>query len=346
MTFADDASPPDALAGLNPDTLLVGLDVGGTSMKLGLVTAGGQTLAADEIDTDEPAGPRANMQRAMEAVDRMLGSIGRGRSDVAAIGLGTPGPQDIRTGMLIQPPNHPHWHNFPIVNCLETISGRPVVFHNDANAAAWGEFWLGSGRDVRSMVMLALGTGVGGGVIVDERLMIGNSCAAGELGHIVVDGRPNARLCTWGGGRGHLEAYASASAVAAIAAERVEAGETTNLPRGVRINGRVLYEAALEDDPLAMTLIDETASWLAVGITSIVHTLDPGRIVIGGAMTFGGPSCEIGRRFLHRIRYEYRGRSFPYIADATQIEFASLGGDAGYLGAAGLAGWHLLHGML
>jgi glucokinase len=302
-----------------------------------LVDSVGNTLGFEEIPTNEPDGPKSAMTAAVAAIDRIAKVVGIDRKDLKGIGLGTPGPQDIPNGILIEPPNHPHWHHFPIVSCLENIALLPVAYNNDANAASWGEFWLGTGRDSNSMVMLTLGTGVGGGIVMDGRMPIGKNSCCGELGHIIVDGRPNARLCAWGGGRGHLEAYASASAVVNIAKERLDSGIESELKYTKELDGRAIYEAALLSDSLAIQLIDETADYLAIGITTVVHTLDPGLVVVGGAMTFGGPTCPIGRRFLSHIQAGMRARSFTNIANGTEIRFATLGGDAGYLGAAGVA---------
>ena len=319
-----------------------GVDVGGTTIKIGIVDSVGNTLAFDEIATNELGGPQLAMQACVAAIDAMLASLNLHRASLAAVGLGTPGPQDVRAGMLIEPPNHPHWHHFPIVDCLQKLVGHPVAFANDANAAAWGEFWLGSGRENHSMILLTLGTGVGGGVIMDEQLLIGENSFAGECGHILVDSRPDARLCAWGGGRGHLEAYASASAVIGIVKERVAAGEQSLLSDpNVPINGLSIYEAALKDDALALEIIDQTADYLSVGITSMICTLDPGLVVLGGAMNFGGMNCKLGRRFLEDVQAGIRRHCFANVADATEIRFAQLAGDAGYLGAAGLA-WDMI----
>lgn len=323
----DDATAP----------FFAGVDVGGTTIKIGLVDSVGHTLAFEEIPTNEPAGPKAAMTAVVAAIDKIAHSIKIDRTELKGIGLGTPGPQDIPNGILIEPPNHPHWHHFPIVSCLESIASLPVAYNNDANAATWGEFWLGTGREAKSMVMLTLGTGVGGGIVMESRLLIGKNSCCGELGHIIVDGRPNARLCVWGGGRGQLEAYASASAVVAIAKERLANGAESELKYSKELDGRAIYEAAMLSDAFALQLIDETADYLAIGITTIVHTLDPGLVVVGGAMTFGGPTCPIGRRFLSHIQAGMRSRSFTNIANGTEIRFATLGGDAGYLGAAGVA---------
>ncbi len=182
-----------------------GVDVGGTGMKIGLVDDAGRTIGFTAIPTEEPKGPRTPWNGSRRACSKLLRDLGLDWSDVPRIGLGTPGSQDIPKGLLIAPPNHPHWHNFPIVACLENEIGRPVSFANDANAAAFGEFWVGTGAVYSSMVLLTLGTGVGGGIIVDNQLVVGQNSFGGECGHLIVDSRPDARLCVWGGGRGHLE---------------------------------------------------------------------------------------------------------------------------------------------
>jgi glucokinase len=316
----------------------LGIDVGGTGIKLGIVDDIGKTLGFTSIPTEEPRGPADAMQRVSASATELLSTIGLSKKDIARVGLGTPGSQDIPKGMLIQPPNHPHWHHFPIVKCLEQAIGLPVSFANDANAAAFGEFWVGTGAVYSSMVLLTLGTGVGGGIIIDNQLVVGQNSFGGECGHMIIDPRPDARLCVWGGGRGHLEAYASASAVAQRAKEELAAGAVSSLSGSVEtLTTKKIYQAAETGDVFSLKIIDETADYLALGIATIVHTLDPGLIVLGGAMNFGGTQSPIGTRFLKRIEETFRQRSFEYVAKGTKIEFASLGGDAGYLGAAGIA---------
>jgi glucokinase len=316
----------------------LGIDVGGTGIKIGLVDDAGKTVGFTSIPTEEPRGPEDAMRRVGSACSDLLKNLGLDWDFIPRVGLGTPGSQDIPKGMLIAPPNHPHWHNFPIVSCLESVLGRPVSFANDANAAAFGEFWVGTGAVYSSMVLLTLGTGVGGGIIVDNQLVVGQNSFGGECGHLLVDSRPDARLCVWGGGRGHLEAYASASAVAARAKEALLAGANSCLSdRADRVTARLIYEAAVTGDEFSLKIMDETADYLAIGITTLVHTLDPGLVVLGGAMDFGGNSSPVGQRFLNRIKSSFRERSFEYVANGTTIDFASLGGDAGYIGAAGIA---------
>ncbi len=316
----------------------LGIDVGGTGMKIGVVDDEGKSLGFTSIPTEEPRGPADAMARVSASASSLLASIGLSTKDIVRVGLGTPGSQDIPKGLLIEPPNHPHWHHFPIVKCLEDTIKIPVSFANDANAAAFGEFWVGTGRVYSSMVLLTLGTGVGGGIIIDNQLVVGRNSFGGECGHMIIDPRPNARLCVWGGGRGHLEAYASASAVVQRAKEELAAGAISSLQKEVdTLTTKRIYEAAVTGDAFSLKIIDETADYLALGIATIVHTLDPGLIVLGGAMNFGGMQSPVGKRFLSRIEETFQDRSFEYVANGTKIEFASLGGDAGYLGAAGIA---------
>ena len=316
----------------------IGVDVGGTSIKIGCIDNAGATFAFTEIPTEEATGPKPAMARVVTACRGLLAPLGLGLAQIARVGLGTPGTMDVPKGMLIQPPNHPHWWNFPIRDCLSEAIGLPVSFANDANAAAFGEFWIGTGKKFPSMVMLTLGTGVGGGVIIDGHMVHGASSAGGECGHIIVDSGPQARNCTWGGGRGHLEAYASASAVVAIAKERLAAGSPSSLSQHREsLTAKNVYEAALAGDAFSLQIIDETAVYLGIGVTSLVHAVDPGLVVLGGAMDFGGRKSDIGKRFLEKIRQTFQQLTFDNVFAGTTIDFAELGGDAGYIGAAGIA---------
>ncbi|MCC6511711.1 MAG: ROK family protein, partial [Pirellulaceae bacterium] len=214
-------------------------------------------------------------------------------------------------------------------------------FINDANAASFGEFWVGTGAKVDSLILLTLGTGVGGGIIVDGHLINGVNSFGSECGHVIVDSRPDARLCVWGGGRGQLEAYGSASALAQHAEQGVRAGAVSSLTRvlmsGKAITAKRVYEAAEAGDEYSLSVIDEAAYYLGIGITTLVHTIDPGLVVLGGAMNFGGAKSHVGQRFLDKIRAVFAERTFPNVLTGTKIDFATLGGDAGYIGAAGIA---------
>lgn len=315
-----------------------GIDVGGTSIKLGLVADDGTILAETQMDTEEPRGPADAMRRSAETLRSLAKQKGLPWESIVAVGLGTPGSQDIARGWLIEPPNHPHWHHFGIVECLSQELGKSVHFANDANAAAYGEFWLGLGKGRDSMVLLTLGTGVGGGIITDHHLIVGANSFGSECGHVIVDGTPGARDCVWGGGKGHLEAYCSASAVAAITEELLD-GHPTSLLHAHRgkVTAKKIFEAAVEGDAFARERIAQTAYWLGIGIASIVHMVDPGLVVLGGAMDFGGDRSHVGAKFLEDTVLSFRQRSFDHVSSGTTIAFAKLGSDAGFLGAAGIA---------
>lgn len=318
--------------------LFIGVDVGGTSIKIGLTDDSGAILDFIAIDTLEPEGPEAAMQRVAHACQQLLDHCGLEKRHVVRAGLGTPGSQDIPRGLLIEPPNHPHWHYFPIVECLEQALELPVSYANDANAAAFGEFWVGAGKIHSSMILLTLGTGVGGGVIIDNQLVVGKNSFGGECGHMIIDPSPSARLCVWGGGRGQLEAYASASGVTDRAREELRAGAQSILASEAdQVTAKRIFEAAEKGDVWSLEFIERTADYLAIGITTMVHLLDPGLVVLGGAMNFGGASSKTGMRFLEAVRKGFANRTFQSVLEGTTIEFASLGADAGYIGAAGIA---------
>jgi len=316
--------------------LFIGVDVGGTGIKLGLLDDQGSTLTQDRIETQEERGPEDAITRVRRALDRMLEQLSVSWDDVAAIGLGTPGTMDIPRGLILSPPNLPHWRDFPIRDALsKACHGKPVTFANDANAAAYGEFWIGKGREASSMIMLTLGTGVGGGV---------NSFGS-ECGHILVDSREDARLCVWGGGRGELEAYASAGAIVERTRELLDAGRSSSLKDRMAhepLTPLMIAEEAEAGDAVSLEVLEETGRYLGIGIVTLVHTVDPGTVVLGGGMNFGGEEARAGRVFLDAVRREFHRRAFDVVADTTVIEYASLGGDAGYIGAAGLAraAWH------
>lgn len=326
----------------------VGVDVGGTNIKLGVVDDSARTLGHISLPTEEPRGPADAIRRIKQTLDRILVERQIRWEDVAAVGLGTPGTQDIRRGWILQPPNLPHWNHFPVRDALAEVCARPCAYANDANAAAYGEYWAGTGRQHKSMVMFTLGTGVGGGIILDGMSVDGENSFGSELGHILIDYHDDARLCVWGGGRGQLEAYASASAVVARAHEALDGGAASTLSRrlatGETLNTKMLADEAESGDEFSLRMILETARYLGVGITTVVHAVDPGVIVIGGAMTFGGHGTAVGRQFLAEVREEFRRRCFDVVAE-TQIDYAILGSDAGFIGAAGVAraAWYRAH---
>jgi glucokinase len=336
MSAADSSKPGSAVQ----RPCFVGIDVGGTNIKTGLIDFTGRTLSYQSMPTEEQKGAEDACRRIGELFPKLVQEAGVAASDVVRAGLATPGPMDIPKGMILRPGNLPGWWDFPIRDRMSHHLGLPVTFANDANAAAYGEYWRGAGTNFHSMVLLTLGTGIGGGIIVGDVLIDGAHSCGSECGHILVNPADDAPMDSLGK-RGSLESYTNASALVARTLAALNGGAKSALAKtraaGESITPRIVAEAAEQGDELARRVIMETAYWLAIGIVSLVHTIDPDAVVLGGAMTFGGQGSPLGREFIQRIRDEARPRLLEPLRDTLVIEFASLGGDAGYIGAAGLA---------
>ena len=205
----------------------LGIDLGGTNIKSGVVDDRGQALSSVSLETEAEQGPEEGLENLAEAGRRAVEASGLGWDDIAAVGLGSPGTMDLEAGMLLDPPNLPGWENLPIRQRLGDRLGKPTVLQNDANAAAYGEYWAGAGRNTRSLVLFTLGTGIGGGIIVDGRILEGRHSHGAECGHIIIQ-MENGRQCSCGA-FGHLEAYASATALVKRAEEALERGESSTL---------------------------------------------------------------------------------------------------------------------
>ena len=320
--------------------LHAGVDLGGTNIKAALVDDEGRLLAFHTEKTHPERGPEDAAARMGAAVQGLARQAGVAPGEITGVGLGSPGPLDLAAGTIVRAGNLVGWDNFPLRDRVAAHCGLPVTFANDANAAAYGEFWVGAGREFGSLILLTLGTGVGGGIIIGDLNVEGAHSHGSECGHMILDPAETARICPCGQA-GHLEAYCSAKSLVARAGEAIAAGGTGTLAAAVAagepLTPILVGREAEAGDPLATDLVMETARWLGIGIVSLLHAIDPEAVMIGGAMTFGGGSAPVGRSFLERIRAEVRRRTFPTLAEKTVIGYASLGGDAGAIGAAGLA---------
>jgi glucokinase len=334
----DPAEPAPRDASRRP--LYAGIDVGGTNIKIGLVDDHGATVAYRSIETEQERGAADGAKRIGAAVRELIAEGGVSAADVARAGLATPGPMDIPGRMLLNPGNLRGWHNAPIPDLVADACGVSVTYANDANAAAFGEFWAGAARDYRSLVLFTMGTGIGGGIVVDDMLIEGVHSNGGELGHIVIDAREDAPLNAMGL-RGTLEGFCGANAVIRRTEAALAAGDPSSvrkrMERGEELTPLLIAEEAERGDQLAYDIVMETARYMGIGVASVVHTIDPESVVIGGAMTFGGDGHPLGEAFMARLRAEARRRMFECLRDKVHIDFAVLGGDAGYIGAAGLA---------
>jgi glucokinase len=320
--------------------LFIGIDVGGTNIKLGLIDNRGRTLAYHSVPTEVERGADDAVRRMCEAVNELLTKAGAKKSDVARIGVATPGPMDIKAGMILKPGNLPTWWNYPIRDRVAEACGKPVRFANDANAAAFGEYWQGAGNDSRNMVLLTMGTGIGGGIVLDDYLIEGAHSCGAECGFLIIDSHPNARRDTQNL-TGTLEGYCGSYGVVGRAMDALQAGRDSSLAVVLKNEGEItplaIAEAAESGDALALEVVMDTARYLAIGIVTLIHAVDPDSVVLGGAMTFGGAGHPLGEKFIQRVRDEVRPRILTALQDSLRIEFARLGSDAGFVGAAGLA---------
>jgi glucokinase len=310
----------------------LGIDLGGTNVKSGVVDDSGHALSSVSVRTNPERGPEVGVENLAEAGRQAVEASGLTWDDIRGVGLGSPGTMDIQAGFLIDPPNLPGWTNLPIRDLLGARLGKPTVLQNDGNAAAYGEYWAGGGRGTRSLVLFTLGTGIGCGIVVNGRVLEGSHDHAAECGHIIIQA-DNARLCSCGA-YGHLEAYASATSLVKRAREALNLDPTSTLHVSLRRGGltsRDIAEEAGRGDALARRLMRETARYLAVGAVNLMHTIDPDVILYSGGMIAAGES------FLNDIRADIRSMAFPIPAEKTRVAYAELGGDAGLIGAAGCA---------
>jgi glucokinase len=303
----------------------VGVDIGGTKLAAGLVAADGTVVSRTRRETPAHDGV-AVMELVVEVARELAGEAGP-----CAVGVGAAGMIDL-DGVVRYAPNV-RWADYPLrAELAERLDG-PVTVDNDANVAAWGEFRLGAAVDApESMVMLTVGTGVGGGLVIDGSLVRGASGLAAEFGHMIVqEGGP---LCPCGN-RGCLEAMASGNAIGRAATAAVQAGRIpdgsplSGLPE---VSGKDVSRAALAGDPAAIRLLAEAGFWLGVGMASLVNALDPQIVVVGGgAMESGDLLLEPARQSLEDRVLGRRYRGLPPVVPAR------LSDDAGVVGAALLA---------
>lgn len=314
------------------DALTIGIDIGGTYVKAGICRRDGTLLLRRSIDTEGERGYAHVFSRLVRLIGDLRAAAGEDGGRIRAVGVGAPGPMSHAEGVIYSAPNLPGWENVPLRGQLAQAAGLPVSLENDANAAAYGEFAAGAGRDARSLVMITLGTGIGGGIVLDGALWRGHFDNAGEIGHTLAI--PDGRACPCGQ-RGCLERYASAAAIGQRAAEAIRGGERSALAARLESDGELtsehVCEAAQRGDALAARIWDEACSLLAAAIVNVQHMLNPEVVVLaGGLAAAGAPLFDAVQRHFDRQRW----RIAP---DMPRICAAALGGVAGTIGAALLA---------
>jgi glucokinase len=323
--------------------LFIGVHYGGRYVKVGIVDSEGQTISYFSTSGCSEQNPSVELRRVAELIDYAVSKTGIDFDSVPRVGFCFPGSINPKTEKLYRPSNLPNWHDFPLVLELNKVFGRDVtVFCNDANAAAYAEYWIGAAQGMQSLALIFLGNGIGCGMVIDGDEVIGANGFGGEFGHITIDSSPFARWCSCMK-QGHLEAYASSPAVARRTRELLEVGVGSSLADRVTertpLNEipRMVYEEAEKDDKLATQIVIDTAKYIGLGISTLLHTVDPECVLIGGEMMFGGKGSKVGEMFLDEIRKEVDKRGITDLTKFFKLDFAKLGSYACYIGAAGLA---------
>ncbi|MCP3678320.1 MAG: ROK family protein [Deltaproteobacteria bacterium] len=299
------------------DDYVIGVDIGGTNLKIGALLPNGEVLCKMTTPSQVHEGRDSVIKRILSAIEEV--KCRAGELDLAGVGIGIAGAVNQRDGMVVQAPNLPGWEGFRVVEELSEVLSCPIVIDNDANVFTLGEGWRGAARESRNFCCLTLGTGVGGGLVLDGRLWYGVDGTAGEVGHIVVE--PDGIQCDCGS-RGCLEMYASATALVRMAREKGE---------GEGITADEIARRARGGDEQCRHLFFSLARYLGIAMTDLVNLLNLDMIVLGGGLSV---SCDL---FLDEARKEMLDRSFTVPGERVKVLPAELSSEGGMIGAAFLA---------
>ncbi|HLB28774.1 MAG TPA: ROK family protein [Dehalococcoidia bacterium] len=314
-----------------PAGLIGGIDVGGTKILAAITDGRGRVLASGHRPTGAQESPDAVIGRMAEAILEALGALGQGPQGLSGVGLAIAGPCDLERGLVTSSPNLPGWRDVPAARLLQERLGVPAHLENDATAATWGEYHFGVGRGSRHMLYLAIGTGIGGGIVVDGRLYRGAAGAAGELGHVSI--QEDGPLCHCGS-RGCLEALASGWALAQGGKELVARSRAPTMARLAQeaggVTAEVVHQAALSGEAEALRIIEEAGRHLGVALANFVNIFNPEVIAIGGGLS------QMGEILLAPARRTMMERAFALPAGLVRVEVGQLGELAGVLGVGAL----------
>lgn len=312
---------------------IVGVDLGGTNIVAGAMPEdGSRQIAMRSQPTHAELGADVVATRIIQIIGDVItvtmAETGADRADFIGVGIGAPGPLDREKGLVIIAPNL-GWRNYPLRDLIARGVGLPATLDNDANCATLGEWWCGAARGARNVVGLTIGTGIGGGLILDGRLYHGASDVAGELGHTTIDSTGRRCKC---GNYGCLEAYASGPNIAERAREAIGSDEASVLRDLVDgdlalITAQTVYDAANQGDQIAREVVRDTAKFLGIGVANLLNIFNPDVVVIAGGVT------QAGDALFEPMRAEVRRRAFKPAVDACQIVAATLPGTAGVVGA-------------
>lgn len=314
------------------DKKLIGVDLGGTTVKLAILTQDGEIQQRWSIETNILDEGSHIVPDIVDSINEHLNLYKMKPADFLGIGMGSPGSVDIEAGTVVGAFNL-NWKNKQYVKRdIEKGTGIPFKIDNDANCAALGERWKGAGDNASDVTFVPLGTGVGGGIIANGSLLHGAAGSAGEIGHVVV--QPGGYLCTCGN-HGCLETVASATGIVRVARDMAEefAGDSTlkaSLDAGDDISSKMVFDLAKQGDKLAVAVADRVCYYLGFAMANLANTLNPTYIIIGGGVSAAGDFL------LTRVQKYFEQNTFPNVRQSTKIRLATLGNAAGVIGAARL----------
>ncbi len=301
-----------------------GVDIGGTTVKIGLFSIEGELLDKWEITTRKDDGGAYILQDITDSINAKLTEKGISKEDVKGVGMGVPGPVK-EDGTVVKCVNL-GWGVFNAADELSELVGLPVKVGNDANMAALGEYWQGGGKSYQNIVMITLGTGVGGGIIINGKMLSGVNGAGGEIGHMPID--PEEQDVCNCGKKGCLEQYASATGIVRLANRALQASDKPSVLREAKyVSAKEIFDAAKSGDNLALELMEEHGKRLGYALASVACVVDPEAFVIGGGVS------KAGDILLNTVKKYYQEYAF-HACRNTEFCLATLGNDAGMYGGA------------
>ena len=306
---------------------VVGVDLGGTKISCALSDLEGRVVAQTTIPTLAHEGDNPVLGRIIKTIEMVLEEGNVATNEVAAIGIGSPGPLDAKKGIIVTTPNLP-FKNFQLVQPIEEKFSIPTYLDNDANVAAIAEFMFGAGKGTENMVYITVSTGVGGGAILNGKIYRGSTTNALEVGHTTVF--PGGPRCGCGN-LGCLEATSSGTAIGRRANEAVNSKVETSLRDYETVTSYEVFKEAEKGDAVSKKILDEAFNYLGIGVANIIASFDPDKVIIGGGVSKGGDVL------FNKVQEVVNERCFKSMAEYCKIVPAGLGTDAGVLGAVALA---------
>lgn len=309
------------------DNYVIGIDLGGTKIKGILSDMQGHIIYEKTIPTNASEGENAVFGRIIDVIDDVIKNCGKDKKSINAIGIGSPGPLDAKSGVLYKAVNLP-FNNFQLVKPIRERYCIPTFLDNDANVAAIGEYMFGAGKGTKNIVYMTVSTGIGGGAVLNGQIYRGNTGNALEIGHTTL--KADGPLCNCGN-YGCLEALASGTGIGRHARRAIEEGKDTSLKQYENVTSYEVFKEAEKGDNVSKEILEYCLNYLGIGVANVVNTFDPEMVIIGGGVS------KAGKIVFDKVQEVVNNRCLKVMADACKIVPAALEGDSGAIGAAGLA---------